>query len=229
MELRIVGQQRLDRFTNDIFLVSPPAVSTNHLAKLSAVVTQVIDSNGIISQKIIDFVNGISDHGASNMSDMERFRNVRRRIFHDHLFPLSHIASAVIVSFFDHFRNYFLCHFLPREEHVYICIDVFYFFKNRLRSDRLCQSLCDHLWCLAEDLCQLEAWERIISHLAVSRCLQHVQDLILFQPIYMWRQDLCNFFFIADHSPSPSSMLLISILQRSRHHRLHDSFLCGSP
>ena len=65
MEFGIVGQQGFNGLVNNVFFISPSSVSTDHLTELGSIVAQVVDPYRIIAQEIVDFVDGISDYGAS--------------------------------------------------------------------------------------------------------------------------------------------------------------------
>ena len=66
VEFGIVFQQRLNRLSDYVLSVAPVSVSANHLAELGSIVSQVVDSDYIVSQSIINLVNRVSDNGASD-------------------------------------------------------------------------------------------------------------------------------------------------------------------
>ena len=53
MELGIVMQQGLDRFSLDVFLIAPAAISDDHLAELRAVVAEMVDPRDLIAHRIV--------------------------------------------------------------------------------------------------------------------------------------------------------------------------------
>ncbi len=56
MELGVVAQEGFDWLVNYVLLVSPMSVSYDHLAELSAVVTEVVDSGNIVAHRIVNLV-----------------------------------------------------------------------------------------------------------------------------------------------------------------------------
>ena len=57
MELSVVAEKCLDRLIDYIFFVTPMSVCTDHLTELSTVVSQVIDSDYIVPQSIVNLID----------------------------------------------------------------------------------------------------------------------------------------------------------------------------
>ena len=102
MELHIQRKKGLYGFLFHFFSASPLSVGNYHFSELGSVVSQMIYSYSLIAQEIIYFINGISYHRASYMTDMERLCDIRGRILDNNPFAGSYIASAVFIGFFSY-------------------------------------------------------------------------------------------------------------------------------
>ena len=91
MEFCVISKKRPDRLSDDILFAAPVPVGAYHLAKLRAVISQMIYSESVISQKIIYLVYRIAYNRTSDMSDMKRFCNVRRGILYYYFSACSYV------------------------------------------------------------------------------------------------------------------------------------------
>ena len=78
MEFSIIFKQRFNRAPFKLILTAPQSICNNHLAELCAVITEMVDSYNIIACRFIQLMDGISDYGAPDMANVERFGNIRR-------------------------------------------------------------------------------------------------------------------------------------------------------
>ena len=153
--------------TSSLFPHSP--VGADHLAELGAVVPQMVYPHRIVSEEIVYLVYGITDNRTPYVTDMKRLGYVRRRILHYDRLAAAHVAAAVVTALFQHLAHYCRCELFLRDEHVHIGVDVLYPLKELIIAYGFRDGLCDERRRLSQYPCQLEARERIISHLAVSR------------------------------------------------------------
>ena len=184
MKFCIIGKKGFNGFFYNVFLISPSSVGTNHFSKLGSVVAQVIDSYRVVSQKVINLINGIPDYSTADVSDMERLCNIRRGVLYNHFFPLSHFAASVSISFFQDLAHSILYIQFSWKEHIHISIHLLHFCKNRIAADFFCNVFCNHRRCFAQYLCQFKAGKRIISHFIISRHLYHVLQFFCCEAFY---------------------------------------------
>ncbi len=86
----------------------------------------------------------------------------------------------------------YLDELLLGNEHVHISVNLLHLFEQRRVRDALCDALGDEAApCAAPG--QLEAWERIVSHLCILRHFNHVLNLRKLEAFYLLRNQLCDF------------------------------------
>ncbi len=78
VELGIIAQKRLYRFSDDVFLVYPNVCRRISSFELGSVVSQMVDANHVVAHGLVYLVDGISYHRASYVAYMERLGYVRR-------------------------------------------------------------------------------------------------------------------------------------------------------
>ena len=57
VELGIIAEKCLDRLVYYVFLVSPVSICADQLSELSSIVSQMVDSDYIVSQGIVYFID----------------------------------------------------------------------------------------------------------------------------------------------------------------------------
>ena len=57
VELGIVAEKCLDRLVDYVLLVAPVSVCADHLAELGSVVAQVVDSDYVVAQSIVNLID----------------------------------------------------------------------------------------------------------------------------------------------------------------------------
>ena len=78
VELSIVSKKRLDWLLLKLLLASPLSVGNNHLTELSSVISEVVNTYNLVTHLSVKVADSITDNSTSDMTDMERLRNVRR-------------------------------------------------------------------------------------------------------------------------------------------------------
>ena len=98
MESNIKLEQFLAWGRLNVQIFSPELISADQLAKGSSPISQMVNANGLISKKAIEFSQAISNRSGSQMSNGEWFRNIGRRKVKNNSFFSSEIKMRRRVS-----------------------------------------------------------------------------------------------------------------------------------
>ena len=81
---------------------APLFIGDDHLSKLRAPIAQVVDGDGVISQELIDPVEGIANRSAGQVADVERLCNVDGGKLHAYVFAAALIGRAIALTLRKH-------------------------------------------------------------------------------------------------------------------------------
>ena len=209
VELGIIAEQRCDLVGLYILLISPLAVSYDHLAELCAVVARVVPAAYIVSQCLIDQIDGIADDRAPDVTDVERLGDIGRGVLHDNQLAFTYIRLAEIVRV----QRLFQCGcgiFLLGKEHVDIGLDRLNLLKKAVSADGFRYICRDQVRRFAKDLGKFKTGKRIVSHGLVLGDLHEPFNFFCRQVADMLRDDIRDFLFIIDHSSNSFSVMICS-------------------
>ena len=109
VETHVQRVERAQASLFDILFFAPALVRGNEFSELRAVVAEVVDADGRIAQKLMQFIERAAEHGRGEMPDMEGFCDVDGRIVYADGFALSLVGSAVTFALFQNFAQRFPC------------------------------------------------------------------------------------------------------------------------
>ena len=127
VELCVIREQCLYWILCEFFLASPLSVGYYHLAELCSIVAEMVDPRDIIADRVIKLIQSVSYDRAPYMTNMERFGDIRRRVFNDNFFAVSYIRSAILGVFVVHFVYDFAREVRSVDKEVDISIHILHF------------------------------------------------------------------------------------------------------
>ena len=194
VELNINTHQFLNTVFFYGFLAAPVFVSYDQLTKLCAPVAQMVDAFYIVAQFFVDFVQGVTNYCGTQVTNVERFCDIRGGIVDDNGFACAHVAFTVVFFLFQHCgQNLFRINAFIQEEvdisanHFHFCDEIGFFdFFDQFRSD--------HRGSLAEYFCQTETGVSKVTHF-LFRGNFHCCRRIFYRDFCCCRQQFCDFYF----------------------------------
>ena len=163
----------------DFLTVTPLFVSYNKLSKLCSPVSEIVDSNTLVSRKLVKLLERMSDYSSTQMSDMEGLCNVGRGIVENDRLTITHLARSAV--FFALLRN--LAYYLFSKifaVKIYIQISVYRLCAlNCIQSKLGCDCLGNLYGSHSESSAELEARKCDITHFFVGRIFKHTQNCSL--------------------------------------------------
>ena len=159
----------------------------------------MVDADGLIAQKIVDFIDGVSDDRTADVSDVERLGDVGRREFHDGQLSLSQFAAAVIVLLLRHGSHRLTGELTAVHEHIHVGVDLFHLGKQLTVGNLFRHACRDHLGRLAHGLCQAEAGESVVSHLCIAGNFDDIPDFVYRQSFHRSGQHFGNLSLKINH------------------------------
>ena len=164
VEFNVNTHQFLDTVFFNQFFAAPVFVSNDQFTELCTPVTQMVYTYYFITQFFVDFVDRITDYCGTQVTNVERFCDVRRGIVNYNCFACAHVAFTVVFFLFQNCgQNLFCVNTFIYEEvdvstnHFHFCDEIGFFdFFDQFRSD--------HRGRFAECFCQTETRVSKVTH-----------------------------------------------------------------
>ena len=102
MEENIKPYQFVDTVLNDCLFVSVFTVGNDKFSELRSPVTEVVDSNALVTGKFVHFLNRMPDNGGTEMTDVKRLCNIGGRVIENNRFSVAFGRASVIGIFGKH-------------------------------------------------------------------------------------------------------------------------------
>ena len=170
----------------------------------------MVDPYRVISERIVDLVDRVSDDCAPEVADVERLCDVRRRVLDDDLLSGADVGVSELFALREGFAYYVLRHLFSGDEHVEVSVHRLDLFEHLFRADLLSDLLSDERRRLSEHLRELEARECKVSHLFIGRHFDHGADLFRLH-IRRLCDDLSYLHFVVYHFLFLSRYDLLSV------------------
>jgi len=192
VKFHIEGDKRVDSAFFDLFARTPESECTYKLAELRTPISEMVYSDAVIPRKLMYELKGMTDNGRSEMSYMERLRNVRRCVIEDNGLAFADlvlsIAFARVDRVFQHVQDEIFSGNLE--------IQIPSINRNAVESgDSLrcfSKSGSNFRGCLTQRFAEFEARKRNIAESIVRRILKHRCDLVLSGGVF--RKSFCRRF-----------------------------------
>ena len=199
VELCIVTEERLDRLFSELFFTAPFSVGDDHLTELSSVISEVVDTECVVSGRVVKLVDSVTYDCTSDVTDVERLCDIRGRILHYYLAALSDIGSSVGLASFVYIVDEFFGEECPVDKEINIGVYVFDFCEGFSIADALGDVRRDQRRGLAKYLRKPEARKSVIPLGLIRRDLYPSLDLIFAEPQALVVDRFCYQFFIICH------------------------------
>ena len=177
VELDVQANQFVHAALFHLFLVAPELIGADHLAKLRSPVAQMVDTDGLISEEIIDAAQAVTNHRGGQMPDMETFGDIDRGIVKTNRLAIAHIGRAIVFSRLEHAFKRFRREIDAVEEEVHIAVDGFCP-RNVLMRPLFDHGRGDFRRCHPQCFRQPEHRQRVVAHFRVRRHGKQTADFL---------------------------------------------------
>lgn len=177
VELDVQANQFVHAAFLHFFLIAPELIGADHLAKLRSPVAQMVDTDGLISEEIIDAAQAVTNHCGGQMPDMETFGDIDRGIVKTNRLAVAHVGRAIVFSRLEHAFKRFRREIDAVEEEVHIAVDGFCT-RNVLMRPLFDHGRGDFRRCHPQCLRQTEHRQRVVAHFRVRRHGEQTADFL---------------------------------------------------
>ena len=163
VKLHIQLNQRVHSALFHLFPASPELVGGQHLAELGSPVPQMVDAHAPIAAKTIQLIQGVSDHGGGQMSNMEALGNVDGGVIDADGLALAAVIAAIALALFLGAAEHLAGIHRPVNIKIQITLHRLHLGQEG-RAHRLLQRFGDHGRGFAQGLGQPKTGKGIVAH-----------------------------------------------------------------
>jgi len=176
----VVADVQLYEFVNaalfDGFAVAPLLVCGDLLAELGTPVAEVVDADAVITHKLVEQLEGVTDDGGTEMTDVERFHQVRGAVVENDRLPCTDVVGTVGFALFFDFAENMAGEVAVRNLEIQIAADCLrrtgFKIRRFFRKGR-----CNFRGSHTHELRETETRERYVAHRSIRRIFEHGHDV----------------------------------------------------
>ena len=167
-------------------LAAAPALERGYeFAELRAVITQMVDAHGRISQKFMQFIERTSENGRRKVPDMKGLGDVDGGIVDADGLARSLVGRAVALLFGKDARKRFLRPEVAVDLEIDVAVHSRNFAHEFVRGNRFCDLLGDERGGFSENFRKFKARQGKVAHLRIGRQGEHGNEFVFPDPLYV--------------------------------------------
>ena len=169
--------QLVDTALLDLLLTAPQAVGQDELTELGAPVAEVVDAHALVARELMELLEGVTDDGGAQVSDVEGLGHVGGGVVQHHLLALTEVGRTVALLLGQDLGHQLIGQICARQVNIQISVDRLGTL-NGLTAHQRGEGGRDLHGGAAQGLGQLEAGQSNVAHSGIGGVFQKPQHVL---------------------------------------------------